>query len=113
MPDPRVVILRRELASLAKRRGRPEVFEIARAVETTATAALAARNVHVNINFYAAPIFSLLGADPAFGPCLFAVGRMAGLVALVHEAIDTIRLVRPLTRYVGSPPRSLASQEPK
>lgn len=113
MPDPRVVILRRELASLARRRGRPEVFEVARAVETAASAALAPLNVHVNINFYAAPIFSLLGADPAFGPCLFAVGRMAGLIALVREAIDTIRLVRPLTRYVGPPPRSMASPESK
>ena len=101
MPDPRVVILRRELAALCRRRGRPEVFETARALEIAASAALAPRNVHVNINFYAAPIFRLLGADPAFGPCLFAVGRMAGLVALVREAIDTIRLVRPLSRYVG------------
>jgi citrate synthase len=101
MPDPRVVILRRELAALCRRRGRPDVFEAARALEIAASAALAPRNIHVNINFYAAPIFKLLGADPAFGPCLFAVGRMAGLVALVREAIDTIRLVRPLSRYVG------------
>jgi citrate synthase len=111
MPDPRVVILRRELAALAKRRGCPEIFEASRAIEMAASSALAPRNVHVNINFYAAPIFSLLGADPAFGPCLFAVGRMAGLVALVSEAIDTIRLVRPLTRYVGPPRRSLNPTE--
>jgi citrate synthase len=106
MPDPRVVILRRELAALCRRRRRPEIFEAARAIEIAASAALAPRNIHVNINFYAAPIFRLLGADPAFGPCLFAVGRMAGLVALVREAIDTIRLVRPVTRYVGATPHS-------
>lgn len=110
MPDPRVTILRRELAALAKRRGCPEVFEAARAMEIAATAALAPRHAHVNINFYAAPIFALLGADPEFGPCLFAVGRMAGLVALVSEAIDTIRLVRPLSRYVGPPERHLESR---
>jgi len=106
MPDPRVVILRRELASLARRRGRPEVFENALSLERAATAALAPRGVHVNINFYAAPIFALLGAEPAFGPCLVAVGRMAGLVALVREAMDGIRLMRPLSRYVGEPERS-------
>ena len=78
-------LLRRELATLARRRGRSEIFENARALETAATASLAPRGVHVNINFYAAPIFALLGAEPAFGPCLFAVGRMAGLVALVRE----------------------------
>jgi len=107
MPDPRVVILRRELAALARRRRRPEVFEAARAIEIAATAALAPRGVHVNINFYAAPIFALLGADAALGPCLFAVGRTAGLLALVREAMDTIRLVRPLSRYVGPAERHL------
>ena len=40
-------------------------LEAARALEIAASAALAPRNVHVNINFYAAPIFRLLGADPA------------------------------------------------
>jgi len=107
MPDPRVVILRRELAALAKRRGRPEVFEAARAIEVAATAALAPRGVFVNINFYAAPIFALLGAAPALCPCLFAVARTAGIVALVREAMDTIRLVRPLSRYVGPEERRL------
>jgi citrate synthase len=111
MPDPRVVILRRELAQLARRRGRPEVFAAALALEHAATAELAPRGVHVNINFYAAPIFALLGADPAMVPCLFAVGRMAGLVALVREAIDDVRLIRPLSRYVGPPERRLEPPE--
>ncbi|MCU0302765.1 MAG: citrate/2-methylcitrate synthase [Thermoanaerobaculales bacterium] len=109
MPDPRVVILRRELARLARRRGRPEVFEAALALEHAATAELAPRGVHVNINFYAAPIFALLGAHPALVPCLFAVGRMAGLVALVREAIDDVRLIRPLSRYTGPPERRVGS----
>lgn len=107
MPDPRVAILRRELAVLANRRARSEVFESALAIEAAAEAALAPRGIHVNINFYAAPLFHLLGADAALGPCLFAVGRTAGLVALVREAMDTIRLVRPLSRYVGPSERTL------
>lgn len=111
MPDPRVAILRRELAALANRRGRPEVFESARAIEVAAEATLAPRGIHVNINFYAAPIFHLLGADGALGPCLFAVGRTAGLVALVREAMETIRLVRPLSRYVGPSERALPGSE--
>jgi citrate synthase len=111
MPDPRVVILRRELAALARRRGRGELFEAARALEAAASTVLAARGVFVNLNFYAAPIFSLLGADDHFAPCLFAVGRMAGLVALVREAIDSIRLIRPLSRYVGTPERRIEGRE--
>lgn len=111
MPDPRVVILRRELAALARHRGEHELFERARAIEAAATAALAPRGVHVNINFYAAPLFHLLGADAAMAPCLFAVGRMAGLVALVREAIDTIRIIRPRSRYVGKARRRLAPED--
>jgi len=107
MPDPRVVILRKEVAALARSRGRSELFEIARAVESAATRALAPRGVFINVNFYGALLFHLLGAAPPLAPCLIAVGRMAGMVALVGEALDTIRLYRPLSRYVGAAERDL------
>jgi citrate synthase len=109
MPDPRVVVLRRELAALARGVERPGIFDTARALEEAATTALAPLGIHVNINFYAAPIFSLLGADGALAPCLFAVARTAGIVALVREALATIRLVRPVDRYVGPSERQLRS----
>ncbi len=101
MADPRVVVLRRELAIAARRRGRPELFAVARAFEEEASMALAPKGVHVNINFYAAPLFHLLGAETPLFSCLYAVGRMAGLVARVHEALEGGRLYRPITRYVG------------
>ncbi|TFG38232.1 MAG: hypothetical protein E4H44_04195, partial [Candidatus Aminicenantes bacterium] len=105
MPDPRVVMLRKEVAAMARDRDRSGLFDIARAVEMTATAALAARGIHINVNFYGALLFHLLGADPQLVPCLMAVGRMAGTTALVREALSTIRLYRPLSRYVGAPER--------
>lgn len=104
MDDPRAGVLRRELALAARRKGRPELFAMARAVESEAARLLGARGVYVNINFYAAPLFHLLGAEAAMMPCLYAVGRMAGLVARVHEALDGGRLYRPITRYVGEAP---------
>jgi citrate synthase len=107
MPDPRVVILRKEVAALARSRGRSELFEIARAVESTATRELAPKGVFINVNFYGALLFHLLGAAPPLAPCLIAVGRMAGMAALVSEALDTIRLYRPLSRYVGAAERHL------
>ncbi len=110
MPDPRVVILRKAAATVARRQGREELFDVARTVEDEATRALAAKGVHININFYGALLFHLLGADPPLGPCLFAVGRMAGLMALVREALDQIRLYRPLSRYVGPDERSLGEE---
>ncbi len=108
MPDPRVVILRKEVASMARSTGRTEVFEVARAVEMAATGALASRGIYININFYGALLFHLLGADPPMVPCLVAVGRMAGTAALVREALDSIRLYRPLSRYTGVAERHLS-----
>lgn len=107
MPDPRVVVLRKAAASLASTRGRGELFEIARAFEAEATGVLAPKAVHVNINLYGALIFHLLGAEPAEIPCLIAAARVAGMVALVRESLDHIRLFRPLSRYVGHSERSL------
>jgi citrate synthase len=107
MPDPRVVILRKEVAALARHNGREDLFEIARTVEQAAGGALAPRGVYINVNFYGALLLSLLGADPPLVPCLVAIGRMAGTAALVREALDTIRLYRPLSRYVGLPERHL------
>ena len=106
MPDPRAVILRQRAATLARRKGLGELFDIARAIEGAATRELAPRGVHINVNFYGALLFHLLGADPPLAPCLIAIARMAGLVALVREALDGIRLYRPLSRYVGPEPRA-------
>jgi citrate synthase len=111
MPDPRVVILRQTAASLARRKGRGDLFQIALAIEEAATRELAPKGVHVNVNFYGALLFYLLGADAPLAPCLIATARMAGLVALVREALDGIRLYRPLSRYVGAAPRTMAHGE--
>jgi citrate synthase len=107
MPDPRVVVLRKAAASLAESAGCGRQFEIARAVEEEATRRLAAKGVFVNINHYGALLFHLLGAEPAEIPCLISVARVAGIVALVRECLDSVRLYRPLTRYVGPTPRSV------
>lgn len=105
MADPRVVVLRKALAAVARRTGRQDRFAVVRAVEAEGTRRLTAKGVHVNLNLYGAPLFHLLGAQPAEVPILVAAARMAGMVALVREALDTIRLMRPLSRYVGQGPR--------
>ncbi len=107
MPDPRVVLLRKEMAALARHKNNKNLFAIARAVEDQATRRLSPKGVHININFYAALIFHLLGADREIVPCLYAIGRMAGLVARVNEALNNNRLFRPLSAYVGEKDRSL------
>jgi citrate synthase len=110
MPDPRVVVLRKEVAAMARTHGQAELFENARTVEVAATAALAPKGIYINVNFYGALLFHLLGADPPLVPCLVAIGRMAGTAALVREALDGIRLYRPLSRYVGVAERGLEAE---
>ncbi len=112
MPDPRVAVLRKAFASLARRTGRPQLVGVVRSVEDAATRMLAPKGVHVNLNLYGAPMFRLLGADPAEIPNLVAAARTAGMVAMVGEALDTIRLFRPLSRYVGPGPRRMAVSDP-
>lgn len=111
MPDPRVVVLRGAAAEVARRKGRVELYEAARAVEEAATRELAPRSIHVNVNLYGALLFHLLGAPADLVPCLIAVGRMAGLVALVRESLESIRLYRPRGRYVGVGERSVPLEE--
>ena len=101
MPDPRTVPLRKTAALLARSTGRDTLFEVARTVEDEATRLLAAKSVFVNANFYAALILKMLGAEAPMVPCLLMVGRMAGLVARVREALTSVRLYRPISHYVG------------
>jgi citrate synthase len=107
MPDPRVVVLRKALARLARGSGRRALFESVRGVEAAATRTLAGKGVHVNLNLYGGPVLHLLGAEPAEAPILVAAARMAGLVAFVREALETIRLFRPLAAYRGEPQRGV------
>jgi len=111
MDDPRAAILRKQFAVLARERAEGELFSIAKAVEEEAALLLGPKGLHVNINFYAALLFHLLGADAHLVPCLYMVGRMAGLVARVQEMLKAPRLYRPRSQYLGTPDRSLTERE--
>lgn len=101
MPDPRVGMLRRALAETAERKGRSELFVAARELENAATRLLTGRGIYININFYAAPLFYLLGIMPEFIPVMLIVPRMAGIVARVREQLAQNRLFRPRLVYNG------------
>ncbi len=111
MPDPRAVPLRKCAALLARATGREELFEIARTVENEASRRLASKSIYINVNFYTALVLHMLGADPPMVPSLLMVGRMAGLVARVREALETIRLFRPISRYIGPDQRPVTPLE--
>ncbi len=102
--DPRVQLLKNELRQLSIRND-SDLFSIVQAVEDEAGPSLSEKGVYPNLNLYAAPIFHLLGMDPESVPCMYAVGRMAGLLARVYEYSSHSRLFRPVSNYTGSEPR--------
>lgn len=59
-----------------------------------------------NVDLYAALVNHELGLDPAFYTSIFAVSRIAGWTAHAVEQLDG-RMIRPVARYTGPPPRPL------
>ncbi len=102
---------RRTGDSSNKDNGYTRLFDIARAVVTEATTLLAPKQIHPNVNLYAALVFHFLGAEAELIPCLVAVGRTVGLVARVREYLAHNRLFRPVTRYVGPAERPFVPLE--
>ncbi len=109
--DPRVDILKDKVKQMADAQGKRELFKLFQAVEDEVSKVLSPKGIYVNINFYAALIFHLLGSDPELVPCLYAVGRTAGMVARVREYLDNNRIFRPLERYVGQSERSYIARD--
>ncbi len=99
--DPRVQILKRELRKYAASIGEEEVLDVAEAVEKVVSEQLAPKGIFVNINYYAAILFHLLGVEPELVPCMYAIGRMAGVIARLREYATHNRLFRPDEEYMG------------
>jgi citrate synthase len=62
--------------------------------------------LYPNVDLYAALVNHELGIDPAFYTSIFAVSRIAGWTAHAVEQLDG-RMIRPVARYTGPPPRSM------
>ncbi len=64
-----------------------------------------AKGLHINVDFYSAPLLQALGIPTELFTAMFACARMAGWSAHILEQTLDNRLIRPLARYVG--PREL------
>jgi citrate synthase len=101
-PDPRAVLMKHVLADLAQAAGREDLYALAIAGET-AMAEL--KGLYPNLDYYAAPVYYLLGVPIELYTPIFFAARTAGLVAHVREQYANNRLFRPRVRYLG--PRGL------
>lgn len=103
--DPRADVLSEAARQLYERDGDMEIYLLAKHVETVAITELEqhkpGRNLQTNVEFYTALLLHGLGLPTALFSPTFAIARLAGWIAHCFEQIDTGRLIRPESEYVG------------
>ncbi|MFI5352803.1 MAG: citrate/2-methylcitrate synthase [Candidatus Binatales bacterium] len=96
--DPRAIDLKRWCERLAGKGEALRLFDCAKAIEREVRKRVP---IAPNVDFYAAPLWSMLGFQPdTFAP-VFACARIAGWVAHVAEQHIDNRLIRPEEEYIG------------
>jgi len=106
--DPRADVLAAAAAEMFARAGDMHLYELARAVESTALRLLdeykPGRRLQTNVEFYTALLLHGLGLEvPLFTPT-FAIGRAAGWIAHCVEQRAAGKIIRPESVYVGTMP---------
>lgn len=100
--DPRAELMKR----VARRAGGPRV-ELALQFEETAERLLAeakpGRELHANVEFWAALVMEQCGIPRSMFTPTFAVARTIGWTAHILEQARDPKIIRPSSRYVGPP----------
>ncbi|MDW8012437.1 MAG: citrate synthase [Bacteroidota bacterium] len=102
-PDPRAVILKETLRELVAAKG--EGRELVEMCQRGEEVMLAEKGLYPNLDYYAAPVYYLLGIPIELYTPIFFAARSAGLLAHIVEQHRENRLYRPRVLYVG--PRGL------
>jgi citrate synthase len=108
--DPRADALKDAVEGLAlARQVDPGRLRLAEAVEAAALDLLARkkpnRSLQTNTEFYTALLLETVGLPREAFTCAFAAGRTGGWIAHAREQMQTGRLIRPQSRYVGPQPQ--------
>jgi citrate synthase len=101
--DPRAKILKPLCAELAAETGNEDLEKLAEVVER-----IVGEEKHLppNLDWPSARLYHYLGLPTDLYTPLFVVSRVVGWSAHVIEQLDHNRLIRPLSRYNGPPPRA-------
>ena len=97
--DPRARLCKEYLREMLKRRGKDDtLYQLCDAIEK---GMWEAKKIPPNLDYYAAPIFYLLGIEvPLYTP-IFAASRIFGWMAHYNEQVEENKLIRPDAVYVG------------
>lgn len=108
--DPRADVLKHFVGTLPVSSGR---LALAQAIEDRILQRLAAekpdRKLDTNVEYYTAILLEALGVPRGLFTCLFGCGRVTGWIAHAREQLETGRLVRPASTYVGPMPAGSAA----
>ena len=103
--DPRADVLAQAAERFYANGGDRRLYELARAVESTALRLLREhkpdRRLDTNVEFYTALLLHGLGLSTDLFTATFAVGRVLGWAAHCLEQLREGRLIRPQSEYIG------------
>ncbi|WP_082235416.1 citrate synthase [Halobacillus massiliensis] len=100
--DPRAVLMKEALRELAENKKREDLFEMCEAGEQLMKEE---KGLYANLDYYAAPVYYLLGIPIDLYTPVFFSARTLGLCAHVSEQYANNKLFRPRVLYTG--PRGL------
>ncbi|WP_233530952.1 citrate synthase [Paenibacillus alkalitolerans] len=101
-PDPRALLMKEALSVIAKEKNEQELFEMCVIGEHVMKRE---KNLYPNLDYYAAPVYYLLGIPIDLFTPVFLAARTVGICAHVMEQHENNRLFRPRVLYRG--PRGL------
>lgn len=101
-PDPRALLMKEALAKLAKAKDQQELYRMCVIGEEVMKRE---KNLYPNLDYYAAPVYHLLGIPIELFTPIFLAARTIGISAHVIEQHANNRLFRPRVQYNG--PRNL------
>src|SRR5699024_4957665 len=96
--DPRALVMKESLKQLCDMKGDTTLLEMCEAGEHIMKEE---KGLYPNLDYYAAPVYWMLGVPiPLYTPIFFS-SRAAGLCAHIIEQHDNNRLFRPRVKYTG------------
>ncbi|TVY11754.1 citrate synthase [Paenibacillus cremeus] len=101
-PDPRAMLMKEALETLAQDKNEPELYQMCVVGEQVMKRE---KQLYPNLDYYAAPVYHLLGIPIDLFTPIFLAARTIGVSAHVIEQHEHNRLFRPRVLYNG--PRNL------
>lgn len=101
--DPRARVLKEIACRLAATRGGKlmNLYKVAVKLEEVGIRHLAPRGIYPNVDYWSPIIYTALGIPKEYYTLMYAMSRVAGIVAHILEYWNDNKLIRPLHLYVG------------